>query len=162
LFRVDGEHAEAVLNKRFDRGASGDLDGNGHLGGIATRSMPELVHESGKSLSTMGRAIALKLTPFTVEQRNAMRFRSPVDAHKITEDRYLLHSDNPRRLWFSCFFRVGMEDFCLGRGIDHHGLLSESVEELATAFSVPSIEAKCEFIDVIVEMFVADRALMSS
>ena len=45
--------------------------------------------------------------------------------------------------------------------MDHHGLLREAVEELAAAFCAPPIEAECKFIEVVVKMFVADRALMS-
>ena len=51
----------------------------------------------------------------------------------IDVDGYMLHSGRPLRLWFSRLVDIRMEDVCQGHGIDHHGLLSEPVEELSAA-----------------------------
>jgi hypothetical protein len=55
------------------------------------------------------------------------------DIAVIDLDGYMLHSGRPYRLWFSRLVDIRMENVCQGHRIDHHGLLSEPVEELAAA-----------------------------
>ena len=49
-----------------------------------------------------------------------------------------------------------------GYGFDGHSLLYEAEEELAAALGSPPVETECEFIQIVIEMLVADRALMCS
>ncbi len=50
----------------------------------------------------------------------------------------------------------------IGGGRRTHGLLHETEEELATAFRPPAIEAKREFVQIIVEMTALNATLKRS
>ena len=55
-----------------------------------------------------------------------------------------------------------MNDQVIGYGADGDGLLRETEEKFASAFRFSAIEAEGEFIQVVVEVFAADRALVGS
>ena len=48
----------------------------------------------------------------------------------------------------------------VGRRLDGDGLLNQAVEELASASGLAGVEAEGEFVEVVVEMLVADGSLM--
>jgi len=62
-------------------------------------------------------------------------------------------------LWFG--FRAADEALVGGR-VDGDGLLSEPVEELAAALRLSAVEPEGELVEVVVEMFLADGALVGS
>ena len=53
-----------------------------------------------------------------------------------------------------------LHDGIVGCRFDSHGLLREAKEEFASAGGFSAIESKGELVEVIVEVFVADRALV--
>ena len=75
---------------------------------------------------------------------------------------YLLDSGSPYRLWFLFRPGFGVKNPIQGDGLDRHGLLHEPEEKLAAARSSPPVESERELIEVVVEMLVADGALVGS
>ena len=53
-----------------------------------------------------------------------------------------------------------MNNQIVGNGIDGHRLLRQAKEKLAAAFRSAPVEAEGELIQVVVEVFVTDRALV--
>jgi len=49
-----------------------------------------------------------------------------------------------------------------GNGLDRHRLLYEAEKELATALRSPPVKMERELIQIVMEMLMADRALMGS
>ena len=53
-----------------------------------------------------------------------------------------------------------MDDLAIGHGGDLRGLLNQPVEEKTASPGMPTVEAERELVEVVVQMFVTDRALM--
>jgi hypothetical protein len=48
-----------------------------------------------------------------------------------------------------------------GDGIDLHGLLNEAVKQFSAALGCASVETERELVEIVIQVFVAHRALMS-
>ena len=75
---------------------------------------------------------------------------------------YVLDSGSHKRLWLGRFELAGEspDDFVVGRGLDGHRLLDKTIKQLATAGRLSAVEAERELVEIVTEVFVADRALM--
>lgn len=61
------------------------------------------------------------------------------------------------RLWR---WLIALNDQTIGCGVGCHGLLEQAIEQLAPAARAAPVEAKHKLVEVVVEMFVADRSLV--
>jgi hypothetical protein len=50
----------------------------------------------------------------------------------------------------------------MGNGIDDHSLLRQTKEELASTLGSPAIEPEREFIEIVVQVLMADGSLVGS
>ena len=80
---------------------------------------------------------------------------------RMREGGYPLDSGNPNRLWLG-LAPIWVDDLVVRDGIDRHGLLGETEEELAATFGSPPVEAKSELIEVVVEVLLTDGALVGA
>ena len=71
---------------------------------------------------------------------------------------YLFRSGTPNRLWFS----GPADEAMVGDGFHCDSLLHETVEELSAALRSSTVESEREFVEVVLEMFMADGTLMGS
>ena len=55
-----------------------------------------------------------------------------------------------------------MDDGCIWNGIDLDGLLDQAVEKLASAGRRAAVEPERKFVEIVVQIFVADGSLMGS
>ena len=70
------------------------------------------------------------------------------------ESGYLLDATKRNRLWFD----QGRE----GGRPNLHGLLGQTIEQLAPRGRSAAVESKGELVEVVVQMILSDRALMST
>ena len=61
-------------------------------------------------------------------------------------------------LWFS----GSADEAAIGNRVNGGGLLHETVEELSSALGLPTVEPEREFVEVVIEMVVADGTLVGS
>src|ERR1035441_5371051 len=80
----------------------------------------------------------------------------------MSEVGYLLDSGCHNRLWFRFRLGLGVKNPVQRNRLYGYGLLHEAEEELAAALGPAPIETERELIQVVVEMLLADRALVGS
>ena len=68
----------------------------------------------------------------------------------------------PSLSYLPCLVYRATPDLVIGGGFDLDGLLNEAIEEEASSTRRPSVEAEGEFIEVIVQVFLADRTVVRS
>ena len=76
---------------------------------------------------------------------------------------YPFDSPDPKGLCFAArFFDLRVNDLVAGYRIDGDGLLREAKEQLSPAARPAPVEPERELIQIVVQVFVADRPLMRS
>jgi hypothetical protein len=87
------------------------------------------------------------------------RYRSSI----IVRAGYPFDSPDPKGLCFAArFFDLRVNDLVAGYRIDGDGLLREAKEQLSPAARPAPVEPERELIQIVVQVFVADRTLMRS
>ncbi len=82
---------------------------------------------------------------------------------RFGRDGYPLDSPSPNGLCFAGrFFGLWMNDLVAGHRINGDGLLREAKEELSPTARPAPVEPERELIQIVAQMFVADRTLMRS
>jgi hypothetical protein len=57
---------------------------------------------------------------------------------------------------------VWVDDLVVSDRVDGHRLLRQTKEEFAATLGSPAIEPECELIQIVVQVFLADRPLVGS
>jgi hypothetical protein len=73
---------------------------------------------------------------------------------------YPVDSSNPNLLWFR-FLGSPVNNLVVGYRFHGDGLLHQTVEELAPAPRRSTIESESKLVEVVIQMFVTDRSVMS-